>query len=125
MAGLKASTCCGLPPLAVLLQASKTAALFTKDGEQLSALHDMQHMWFECAAGAAHLKRKEWGKVSFLCTYSAAKQYKAFFIMSDWYNVIDDALSPSLLFFMQALKQFTTVISHFKEIEEDQFDFHG
>ncbi|KAF5833413.1 NMDA receptor-regulated protein 1-domain-containing protein [Dunaliella salina] len=67
-------------------EAAKTAALFTKDGEQLSLLHDMQHMWYEYAAGTAYLKREEWGK---------------------------------------ALKQFTHVISHFKDIEEDQFDFHN
>ncbi len=49
------------------VQAEKTAALFVKDGDQASGiayLHDMQHMWFECAAGRAHLRRQEFGKVS-------------------------------------------------------------
>lgn len=46
-------------------QAEKTAALFLKDGETqgVSALTDMQHMWYELAAGAAHERRKEYGKV--------------------------------------------------------------
>ena len=43
--------------------AERIAALFTKDGDQVSTLYDMQHMWYEVAAGRAHLERKEYGKV--------------------------------------------------------------
>jgi hypothetical protein len=44
-------------------QADKTAALFTRDGEQVTSLYDMQHVWYELAAGASYLRRKEYGKV--------------------------------------------------------------
>ncbi len=40
-----------------------TAALFTKDGDQGSALFDMQATWFELAASATYLRKKEYGKV--------------------------------------------------------------
>mmetsp|Transcript_2029 Transcript_2029/g.3159 ORF Transcript_2029/g.3159 Transcript_2029/m.3159 type:complete len:899 (+) Transcript_2029:210-2906(+) len=45
--------------------AEQTAALFVKEGDMASCmgqLHDMQHMWFECSAAAAHFRRKEYGK---------------------------------------------------------------
>ncbi len=35
-------------------QADRTAALFTRDGDQANNLFDMQHMWYELAAGRAH-----------------------------------------------------------------------
>lgn len=46
------------------VQAEKTAALFTRDQDVsgVAALYDMQHLWYECHAGAAHLRRKEYGK---------------------------------------------------------------
>jgi tetratricopeptide (TPR) repeat protein len=36
-------------------QADRTAALFTRDGDQTNNLFDMQHMWYELAAGKAYL----------------------------------------------------------------------
>ncbi|GBF95135.1 N-alpha-acetyltransferase auxiliary subunit [Raphidocelis subcapitata] len=36
-------------------RAEKTAMLFTRDGDQVNNLFDMQHMWYECAAGEAAL----------------------------------------------------------------------
>lgn len=47
-------------------QAKKTAALFVKEGElaaSMSQLHEMQHMWFQCGAGAAHFRCQDYGKV--------------------------------------------------------------
>mmetsp|Transcript_486 Transcript_486/g.1020 ORF Transcript_486/g.1020 Transcript_486/m.1020 type:complete len:894 (-) Transcript_486:3118-5799(-) len=43
--------------------ADKTASLFTKEAEPVaSTLYDMQHMWYEVAAGSCHLRLKEYGK---------------------------------------------------------------
>ncbi|MEW5315829.1 MAG: hypothetical protein WDW38_007232 [Sanguina aurantia] len=42
--------------------AEMTAALFTKDANQVSALHDMQHMQYEVAAGKAHYAQRQYGK---------------------------------------------------------------
>ena len=44
-------------------QAEKTAAMFTKDGDQANNLHDMQCMWYEIECGRAHLQRHNLGKV--------------------------------------------------------------
>ena len=44
-------------------RAESTAALFTKDGEQVNNLFDMQCMWYEIECGMAHLRKKEYGKV--------------------------------------------------------------
>lgn len=46
-------------------QAEKTAALFTKDGDQANNLHDMQCMWYEIECGRAHLRRHNLGKVGY------------------------------------------------------------
>ncbi|DBA72018.1 TPA: hypothetical protein ACH3X2_010757 [Trebouxia sp. C0005] len=43
-------------------QAEKTAAMFTKDGDQANNLHDMQCMWYEIECGRAHLRRHNHGK---------------------------------------------------------------
>lgn len=47
------------------VQAEKTAQLFLRDGDTsgTASLYDMQHMWYEVAAGAAHMRREEYGKV--------------------------------------------------------------
>jgi hypothetical protein len=53
-------------PARARAQAEKTAALFVKETELAAAigqLQDMQHMWYECGTGEAHLRRREWGKV--------------------------------------------------------------
>lgn len=44
-------------------QAERTAAMFTKDGDQANNLHDMQCMWYEIECGRAHLQRHNLGKV--------------------------------------------------------------
>lgn len=41
--------------------AERTAALFTKDSDTLSALADMQHMWLEVARGWAYQRRGQLG----------------------------------------------------------------
>lgn len=43
-------------------QADRTAALFTKDGDQTNNLFDMQHMWYEIACGKAYMRQKQYGK---------------------------------------------------------------
>lgn len=48
-------------------QAEKTAAMFTKDGDQANNLHDMQCMWFEIENGRANLRRPDYGKVIHSC----------------------------------------------------------
>ena len=55
-------------PLSPLLtpQADLTAALFVREGNDAptaTTLFDMQHMWYEVAAGACHWRRGELGKV--------------------------------------------------------------
>lgn len=42
----------------------KMAAAFTRDGEQVNNLNDMQCMWYEMEAGHAHLRRGAYGPVS-------------------------------------------------------------
>lgn len=42
--------------------AEKTAALFTKDGEQHDNLFDMQCMWYELASGDSHLRQNAYGR---------------------------------------------------------------
>ncbi|KAI8463620.1 MAG: N-terminal acetyltransferase A, auxiliary subunit [Monoraphidium minutum] len=42
-------------------QAEKTAMLFTRDGDQVNNLFDMQHMWYEAAAGEAALAARRHG----------------------------------------------------------------
>ena len=44
--------------------AEATAALFTKDGDQVNNLFDMQCTWYEIEAGRAWLRRANYGKVS-------------------------------------------------------------
>jgi hypothetical protein len=53
-------------------QAEKTAAMFTKDGDQANNLHDMQCMWYEIECGRAHLRRQNYGKVGLPNTVSFA-----------------------------------------------------
>lgn len=43
--------------------AEATAALFTKDGDQVNNLFDMQCTWYEIECGRAWLRRGEHGKV--------------------------------------------------------------
>ena len=42
--------------------AEKTAILFSRDGEQLNNLYDMQCMWYEIAAGAAYARLNDLGR---------------------------------------------------------------
>ena len=44
--------------------AERTAALFTKEGDQANNLHEMQCMWYEIEGGEAHLRQRQYGKVS-------------------------------------------------------------
>jgi len=41
--------------------AEKTVVLFTKEGDQVSNLHEMQCMWWEIDCGNAHLRQKQFG----------------------------------------------------------------
>merc|ERR1712216_49963 len=43
-------------------QAEKTVVLFTKEGDQVNNLHEMQCMWWEIECGNAFLKQKKYGK---------------------------------------------------------------
>lgn len=69
-------------------KAEQIVALFTKDGNQVNNLYDMQAAWYELATANAYLRggRQSFGK---------------------------------------ALKYFSSVLQHFEDIHEDQFDFHG
>eukprot|EP00899_Mesostigma_viride_P025222 jgi/Mesvir1/5885/Mv00657-RA.1 len=42
--------------------AEKTISLFTRDGDQLNNLFDMQCMWYELAIGASYCRRSDWGR---------------------------------------------------------------
>ncbi|KAK4719220.1 hypothetical protein R3W88_017558 [Solanum pinnatisectum] len=42
--------------------AEKTALLFTKEGDQLNNLYDMQCMWYELASGESYLRQGELGR---------------------------------------------------------------
>ncbi|KAJ6839531.1 N-alpha-acetyltransferase 15, NatA auxiliary subunit [Iris pallida] len=42
--------------------AEKTAALFTKDGDQHNNLYDMQCMWYELASGESYLRQNDLGR---------------------------------------------------------------
>lgn len=42
--------------------AEKTAALFTKDGDQHNNLHDMQCMWYELASGESYFRQGDLGR---------------------------------------------------------------
>ena len=46
-----------------MADAQRMAALFTKDGDQASNLHDMQCTWYEIECGSAHLRLQEHGQV--------------------------------------------------------------
>ena len=39
------------------------AAKFTKHGDQVNSLTEMQAMWYEIECGHAHLRRRAYGKV--------------------------------------------------------------
>jgi len=43
-------------------EAEKTVVLFTKEGDQVNNLHEMQCMWWEIECGNAYLKQKKYGK---------------------------------------------------------------
>ncbi len=43
--------------------AEAMAAKFTKHGEQVNSLTEMQAMWYEIECGHAHLRRRAYGKV--------------------------------------------------------------
>lgn len=40
----------------------ETAVMFTKDGDQINNLHDMQHMWYATHSGRAYLRLKDYGR---------------------------------------------------------------
>jgi hypothetical protein len=44
-------------------EAERLAVMFTKDGNQIDSLHEMQCMWYETEAGRAWLHRKDYGQV--------------------------------------------------------------
>lgn len=44
-------------------EAEAMAAKFTKHGEQVNSLTEMQAMWYEIECGNAHLCRRAYGKV--------------------------------------------------------------
>lgn len=44
-------------------EAEAMAAKFTKHGEQVNSLTEMQAMWYEIECGNAHLRRRAYGKV--------------------------------------------------------------
>eukprot|EP00271_Cylindrocystis_brebissonii_P017542 TRINITY_DN4604_c0_g2_i1.p1 TRINITY_DN4604_c0_g2~~TRINITY_DN4604_c0_g2_i1.p1 ORF type:complete len:965 (+),score=256.92 TRINITY_DN4604_c0_g2_i1:597-3491(+) len=54
-------------------KAEKTAALFTRDGEQYDNLFDMQCMWYELASGDSHLRKNALGKA--LKKYTAINKH--------------------------------------------------
>lgn len=43
-------------------EAERLAVMFTKDGNQIDSLHEMQCMWYETEAGRAWLHRKDYGQ---------------------------------------------------------------
>lgn len=43
-------------------EAEAVAMMFTKDGDQINNLHDMQHMWYAVHAGCAYARRGELGR---------------------------------------------------------------
>ena len=45
-------------------EAEAMAAKFTKHGEQVNSLTEMQAMWYEIECGHAHLRRRAYGKVT-------------------------------------------------------------
>ncbi|GIL62302.1 hypothetical protein Vafri_16585 [Volvox africanus] len=58
--------------------AERTAALFTRDGEQGAySLYDMQHMWYEVAAGRAHTARGPHAAGAALKKFTAVVQHFA------------------------------------------------
>eukprot|EP00850_Spirogloea_muscicola_P016597 SM000135S27041 [mRNA] locus=s135:306743:314702:- [translate_table: standard] len=61
-------------------KAEKTAALFTKDGEQHNNLFDMQCMWYEIASGDSHLRQRAFGK--------ALKKYLA--VHKHYTDIVED-----------------------------------
>ncbi|WIA19181.1 hypothetical protein OEZ85_003826 [Tetradesmus obliquus] len=58
--------------------AEQTAMLFTRDGDQLNNLYDMQHMWYEVRCGDAHLAAGALGKA--LKQYTAVAKHFADFV---------------------------------------------
>ncbi|CAN6845863.1 unnamed protein product [Brassica oleracea] len=42
--------------------AEKTAVLFTKEGDQLNSLHDMQCMWYDLASGDSYFRQGDLGR---------------------------------------------------------------
>lgn len=61
------------PPSLQTELAESTAALFTRDGEQASALYDMQAQWYEVAAGRAYLAQRQHGKV---CSFGGGEHQR-------------------------------------------------
>lgn len=53
--------------------AERTATLFTRDGDQINNLFDMQCVWYEIEAGNAHFRKGHMGRVCILvlcdCTH--------------------------------------------------------
>ena len=50
--------------------AEATAALFTKDGDQVNNLYDMQCTWYEIESGRAWLRKSQYGKVTMVVLHA-------------------------------------------------------
>lgn len=50
--------------------AEAMAAKFTKHGDQLNGLTEMQCMWYEIDCGNAYIRRREYGKVQHFLEFS-------------------------------------------------------
>ena len=50
--------------------AEAMAAKFTKHGDQLNGLTEMQCMWYEIECGNAYIRRREYGKVQHFLEFS-------------------------------------------------------
>jgi len=62
-------------------EAEAMAAKFTKHGEQLNGLTEMQCMWYEIECGHAYLRRREYGKV---CAASSL-HFHCSFLFCHWF----------------------------------------
>ena len=59
------------------------AAKFTKHGDQVNSLTEMQAMWYEIECGHAHLRRRAYGKVRL-----SAEGYPVASVLAAWVRII-------------------------------------